>query len=222
MATFPAFFPVQGHAFPHPPTTHRLTSDQLQFSLRFSLELPVCNLRSKYCVPLSSIRPRDAIQRCHPDKDTERTVVSCLELSVALEVPRSGGEGSCASSGGAARAADGIQHSLPGYSVSALILAGAVPRLPQSEARDQRQRLPGIASSTPQGQASSSSALPTPAPTNLMEAARLLGTARPCPHLLCHEARKCFQQCGGQIVTERDRTARHPPAVALSSWLGVQ
>lgn len=64
------------------------------------------------------------MRRCNPGIDTEQTVVSCLELSVALEGTQSGGEGSCASYGGAALVADGIQHSLPRYSVSALILVG--------------------------------------------------------------------------------------------------
>ena len=132
---------------------------------------------------------------------------------MALEGPRSGGEGSCASSGGAARAADGIQHSLPRYSVSALILAGIVPHLPQPEARGRRQRLPGIACSVPQGRASSSGTLPTQAPTNLPEAPGLLGTAQhgTAPAPSTPRCPQVLSAAWGQIVTER-RQQHRPPA----------
>lgn len=155
------------------------------------------------------------MQRCNPGIDTEQTVVSCLELSVALEGTQSGGEGSCASYGGAALVADGIQHSLPCYSVSALILAGIVPHLPWSEARGWRQRLPGISCTMPQGHASSSDMLPTQAPKNLLEAPRLLGTAQasaPCQYLLRCDAHRCFQQRG-------DRSSPSAAAATSSSTI---
>lgn len=106
---------------------------------------------------------------------------------------------------------DGIQHSLPCYSVSALILAGIVPHLPWSEARGRRQRLPGISCTMRQRHASSSGTLLTQAPTNLLEAPRLLGTAQasaPCQYLLRCDARRCFQQRGHQAQPQ-------PPA---SAW----
>lgn len=110
---------------------------------------------------------------------------------------------------------DGIQHSLPCYSVSALILAGIVPHLPWSEARGRRQRLPGISCTMRQRHASSSGTLLTQAPTNLLEAPRLLGTAQasaPCQYLLRCDARRCFQQRGHQAQLQ-------PPAAAPSSRL---
>lgn len=138
---------------------------------------------------------------------TVRTVVSCLERSVALEGPRSGGEGSCASSGGAARAANGIRHSLPRYSVSALILAGT---------RVRRQGLPGIPCSVPQGHAGGSgSALPTRAPANPPEAPRLLGLPHADTFYAAMPTRASAVR--RQTLTECGCTARRLPAAAPSS-----
>lgn len=90
-----------------------------------------------------------------------------------------------------------------------------LPHLPWSEARGHRQRLPGISCTMPQGHASSSSTLPTQAPTNLIEGPGLLGTAQasaPCQYLLRCNACRCFQQCG-------DRSSSSAAAATSSSTI---